>query len=62
MKKEQDQQQQYCLQCKTITLLIDRVVIDKYLKGKCEKCGKPIIVLLRNNKEPVHVYNQDQKV
>lgn len=49
MKKEQDQQQ-YCSQCKAMVLLIDKLMIDKYLKGKCEKCGKIIIVLVQHNK------------
>jgi len=48
------EKKQYCPRCKAMTLLIDRVVIDKYLKGKCEKCGKVIIILVvhaQNNKE-----------
>ena len=53
---------QYCLNCKEMTILIDKVVVDKYLKGRCNACGKSIIVLVHDSKGSIHAYNFCRKV
>ncbi len=52
---------QYCPRCKAHIELIGAVVIDKYMRGSCKKCGKVIIVLAQSNKESGPSYNSDHK-